>query len=228
MHDTLKTILPVRRLHCSPHGRFVQQLYLRVAQSLEKELANFGKEKDKHIKAAQAKAKKARADTEAAKAALKAAAAALAEAAAERDAAGDERTSLEAQLAAAQKVVTGEAWRTHQGWNCFLNWASCSFVPICGSFLLPLCAIYMHIRYTKAKLKQDALPDVELEAVVAKKDAEVAAASGKLEEASRQLQERKDALLEFDQDISKLAKQKAKLEEEATDASVTRKRKENE
>lgn len=33
-------------------------------QALEKELANFGKEKDKHIKVAQAKAKKAKADTE--------------------------------------------------------------------------------------------------------------------------------------------------------------------
>ena len=33
-------------------------------QALEKELANFGKEKDKHMKAAQAKAKKAKADTE--------------------------------------------------------------------------------------------------------------------------------------------------------------------
>ena len=35
-----------------------------VVQALEKELANFGKEKDKHMKAAQAKAKKAKADTE--------------------------------------------------------------------------------------------------------------------------------------------------------------------
>ena len=33
-------------------------------QALEKELANFGKEKDKHIRNAQAKAKKAKADTE--------------------------------------------------------------------------------------------------------------------------------------------------------------------
>ena len=33
-------------------------------QALEKELANFGKEKDRHMKAAQAKAKKAKADTE--------------------------------------------------------------------------------------------------------------------------------------------------------------------
>ena len=33
-------------------------------QALEKELANFGKEKDKHIRNAQAKAKKVKADTE--------------------------------------------------------------------------------------------------------------------------------------------------------------------
>ena len=33
-------------------------------QALEKELANFGKEKDKHIRNAQGKAKKAKADTE--------------------------------------------------------------------------------------------------------------------------------------------------------------------
>jgi hypothetical protein len=33
-------------------------------QALEMELANFGKEKDKHIRNAQAKAKKAKADTE--------------------------------------------------------------------------------------------------------------------------------------------------------------------
>lgn len=33
-------------------------------QALEKEIANFGKEKDKHIGNAQAKAKKAKADTE--------------------------------------------------------------------------------------------------------------------------------------------------------------------
>ena len=33
-------------------------------QALERELANFGKEKDKHIRNAQAKAKKAKADTE--------------------------------------------------------------------------------------------------------------------------------------------------------------------
>ena len=35
-----------------------------LMQALEKELANFGKEKDKHIRNAQAKAKKAKADTE--------------------------------------------------------------------------------------------------------------------------------------------------------------------
>ncbi len=35
-----------------------------TVQALEKELANFGKEKDRHMKAAQAKAKKAKAETE--------------------------------------------------------------------------------------------------------------------------------------------------------------------
>ena len=51
---------------------------------------------------------------QAAKAALKAAAGALAEAVAERDAAGDERGSIETQLAAALKSVAGGLPNAHQ------------------------------------------------------------------------------------------------------------------
>jgi hypothetical protein len=63
---------------------------------------------------------------------------------------------------------------------------------------------------------------------VEKKDAEVAAAKEKFEEAARKLQERQDALLQFDQEIGELSRQRAEYEQLATDASIDRKKKEHE
>ncbi|KAK9829006.1 hypothetical protein WJX72_003368 [[Myrmecia] bisecta] len=77
-----------------------------AAKELESQIANFGKERDKHIKAAQAKVKSAKAGLEAAKKLLKAAQQALAEAVAEKEAAAGERATLAEQLDAAEKGVT--------------------------------------------------------------------------------------------------------------------------
>ncbi|KAK9836025.1 hypothetical protein WJX81_006911 [Elliptochloris bilobata] len=75
------------------------------AKELEKQIASFGRERDKHVKAAQAKVKAARTGAEQAKAALKAAATALAEAVAEGEAAAAERANLAQQLATAEAGV---------------------------------------------------------------------------------------------------------------------------
>ena len=58
------TRLHVQLLPSSAALMYASMSLAAMVQALEKELANFGKEKDKHMKAAQAKAKKAKADTE--------------------------------------------------------------------------------------------------------------------------------------------------------------------
>ncbi|EIE18219.1 RecF/RecN/SMC protein [Coccomyxa subellipsoidea C-169] len=140
------------------------------AKELEKELGNLGKEKDKHIKAAQAKLKGAKSGAETVRGKLKKAAAALAEAAAEKEAAAEERAALETQLAAAEATVK------------------------------------------------------ELEAAAEKLDAEVAEVRGSYEAAAAKLQERRDALSECERGIGDLAKQRAQLERESTDAAVNKKK----
>jgi structural maintenance of chromosome 2 len=76
-----------------------------AAKELERDIANFGKEKDKHVKAAQAKVKAAKAGVEGAKKKLKAAQAALQGAVTEAEAAQGERAVLAEQLAAAQAAA---------------------------------------------------------------------------------------------------------------------------
>lgn len=64
----------------------------------------------------------------------------------------------------------------------------------------------------------------ELEAAAAKLDAEVAEVRGRYEAAAAKLQERRKALLECDHGIAQLAKQRAELERESTDAAVNKKK----
>ncbi len=75
------------------------------AKDLQHEIANFGKEKDKHIKAAKDKINAAKKSVEACKKALKAAEAALQVALAECETAATERKSLAVQLQAAQETA---------------------------------------------------------------------------------------------------------------------------
>lgn len=75
------------------------------AKSLEHEIANFGKEKDKHVKAAKAKLKAAKEHVEECKKGLKAAEAELQVALAEQETAAGERAALATQLEAAQATV---------------------------------------------------------------------------------------------------------------------------
>lgn len=76
-------------------------------QALERDIANFDKEKGARTKAAAAKLKAAKAALEQAKAALKAAEAALVAAAAEGEAAEKERGEVQEQIAAAGSTLTG-------------------------------------------------------------------------------------------------------------------------
>jgi structural maintenance of chromosome 2 len=87
---------PVPALHAPP-----------PSQTLERDIASFSKDREKHIKAAQDKAKKAKAAVEAGKKALRAAEQALQAALAEQEAAGGEREQLDKQLEAAKALVAG-------------------------------------------------------------------------------------------------------------------------
>lgn len=64
----------------------------------------------------------------------------------------------------------------------------------------------------------------ELEAAAEKLDAEVAEVRGSYEAAAAKLQERRDALSECDRGIGDLAKQRAELERDSTDAAVNKKK----
>ncbi|BDA47769.1 Structural maintenance of chromosomes protein 2 [Coccomyxa sp. Obi] len=64
----------------------------------------------------------------------------------------------------------------------------------------------------------------ELEAAAAKLDAEVADVRGRYEAAAAKLQERRDALVKCDHGIADLAKQRAVLERQSTDAAVDKKK----
>lgn len=76
-------------------------------QALERDIANFDKEKGTRTKSAAAKLKAAKAALEQAKAALKAAEAALVAAAAEGEAAEKERMEVQEQIASAGSTLTG-------------------------------------------------------------------------------------------------------------------------
>ncbi len=64
----------------------------------------------------------------------------------------------------------------------------------------------------------------ELEAAAGKLDAEVAEVRGSYEAAAAKLQERRDALSECERGIGDLAKQRAQLERESTDAAINKKK----
>ncbi len=76
-----------------------------AAKELEREIANFGKEKDSHVKAAKEKLKGAKARVEACRKAVKAAAAAVQGAEAEAEAAEGERGALAEQRVAAEAAA---------------------------------------------------------------------------------------------------------------------------
>ena len=106
----------VERLACNLMRRLIRdtsvQQLLRLfvlLQSLEQEIASFGKEQGKHIAAAKTKLKAAKADVEAAKKVLKTKQAALAEAVAQQEAASSERAALSEQLQTAVAAVNGES-----------------------------------------------------------------------------------------------------------------------
>ena len=82
-----------------------KQDLIAEAQTLQYEMANFGKEKDKHVKAAKDKIKAAKQRVEACKKALKTAEAALQVALAECESAATERKSLAVQLQSAQEAA---------------------------------------------------------------------------------------------------------------------------
>ena len=75
---------------------------------MEKEIASFGKERDKHLKAAKAKLTGAKAGAETAKKALKGKQAALTEALAQKDAAAGETEALRQQLQTAEQGIEGQ------------------------------------------------------------------------------------------------------------------------
>lgn len=83
-----------------------KQDLVREAKALEHEIANFGKEKDKHVKAAKDKIKAAKQRMEACKKALKTAEAALQVALAECETAATERKALGVQLQSVQEAGT--------------------------------------------------------------------------------------------------------------------------
>jgi len=78
-----------------------------LAKGLQREIDDFGKDRDKRLKAAQAKGKAAKGELERARKAARAAEAALQAAEAEAGAAGDERLRLQAQADAAEDVARG-------------------------------------------------------------------------------------------------------------------------
>jgi structural maintenance of chromosome 2 len=80
-----------------------------LAATLEREIADFGKDRDKRLKAAQAKGKAAKAELERARKAARAAEAALQAAVAEAGAAGDERAKLAAQAEAGEAALASLA-----------------------------------------------------------------------------------------------------------------------
>ena len=96
-----------------------------MPQGLEQEIAQFGKQRDGHIKAAQKKLKTAKADVEKGKQGVKASQQRLNEVLAEAEAAASESSSLAEQIKAAQAAVIGK-------------------------FLHPLCVI-LKISTTKAR-----------------------------------------------------------------------------
>ena len=73
-------------------------------------MAQFGKQRDGHIKAAQKKLKAARADVEKGKAGVKAAQQRLNEVLAEAEAAVSESSALAEQIKAAQATITGRSF----------------------------------------------------------------------------------------------------------------------
>jgi structural maintenance of chromosome 2 len=76
-----------------------------LAKTLQKEIDDFGKDRDKRLKAAQAKGKAAKAELERARKAARAAEAALQAATAEAGAAGDERSTLQTKVEAGEEVL---------------------------------------------------------------------------------------------------------------------------
>eukprot|EP00775_Hariotina_reticulata_P003904 gene3904-4158_t len=80
---------------------------LDLAKRLEREIADFSKDHDKRVKAAQAKLKEAKKALEGARKMLRQREAELAEATAERDAAAGERAQLEQQLETGKQTITG-------------------------------------------------------------------------------------------------------------------------
>ena len=76
-------------------------------QALEKDISQFGKQRDGHIKAAQKKLKAAKADVEKAKQTLKAAQQRLNEVLAEAEAAASESSTLAEQIKSAQLAIAG-------------------------------------------------------------------------------------------------------------------------
>jgi structural maintenance of chromosome 2 len=90
-------------------ARQKKQDMVALAKSLQKEIDDFGKDRDKRLKAAQAKGKAAKSELERARKAARAAEAALQAAAAEAGAAGDERSKLQEQVEAGEAVLKGLA-----------------------------------------------------------------------------------------------------------------------
>lgn len=78
-----------------------------LAQALERDISQFGKQRDGHIKAAQKKLKAAKADVEKAKQGLKAAQQRLNEVLAEAEAAASESSTMAEQIKSAQSAIAG-------------------------------------------------------------------------------------------------------------------------
>lgn len=88
-----------------------------LVQALERDISQFGKQRDGHIKAAQKKLKTAKAEVEKAKQTLKAAQQRLNEVLAEAEAAASESSTLTEQIKSAQAAIAG-AIRTHSLRHC--------------------------------------------------------------------------------------------------------------
>lgn len=86
-------------------ARQKQQQTVAAAKQLEREIASFGQERDKHVRAAKERVKAAKAAAETAKKQLKAKEATLQACMAEAEAAEGERAALKEQLQAAQAAV---------------------------------------------------------------------------------------------------------------------------
>lgn len=203
-------------------------------QTLQSEMANFGKEQGKHIAAAKAKLKASKTQVETAKKALKAKVTALTEMTAQQDAAQSERATLIEQINAATASL-----------KC-----GCSACLLCRTWLLlrhqSLRRLNRFVQYSiqptqfvsgivssEVQIEGDGRTQYQVSycAVIEQEAAElekkVGEAQSVVDETSTQLKARRLRLQECDGEIAAVVKEIENLNKQLTDCSVERKKTEH-